>query len=121
MTKTVDYYLAKGFDLKAAEYFANGRKKIIAVTPNNNFTLSIRFDNGETRIYDVRPLLKKGTIFEHISNIDKFCRVYIDEEHCIAWDIDPAIDSSKVWGNKIDLCPDTCYIDSQPIGDTQDV
>jgi len=121
MEKTVDYYLAKGFDRKAAEYFASGRKKITAVAPNNNFTLSIRFDNGETKIYDVRPLLKKGSVFEPLSNIDNFRRVYIDEEHCIAWDIDPAIDSSKVWSNKIDLCSDTCYIDSQPIGDVQNV
>lgn len=116
MEKTVDYYLAKGFDLRAAKYFASGRKKIIAVEPNNNFTLSINFDNGETRIYDVRPLLKQGSVFEPLSNIDNFRRVYIDEEHCIAWDIDPAIDSAKVWSNKIDLCSDTCYIDSQPIG-----
>lgn len=116
MTKTVEYYRSKGFDEKAAEYFASGRKKIIGVVSNDNFTLSIRFDNGEERLYDVRPLQKKGTVFEQIANIEVFRRVYVDEQHCIAWDIDPSIDSNEVWSNKIDLCPDSCYIDSLPIG-----
>lgn len=34
----------------------------------------------------------------------------------LIWDVDPAVDSSKVWSNKVDLCPDSCYIDSIPIG-----
>ena len=116
MTKTVEYYRAMGLDEKTAEYFASGRKKIIGVVPNDDFTLSISFDNGEKRLYDVRPLLKKGTVFEHFTNIEAFRRVYVDEQLCIAWDIDPSIDSNKVWNNKVDLCPDSCYIDSVPIG-----
>ena len=61
MPNTVDYYLSKGFDEKTAIYFANGRKQIVSVVPNDDFTLTIGFDNGEKRLYDVRPLLKKGT------------------------------------------------------------
>ena len=116
MPKTVEYYLSKGFDRKTAEYFAAGRKTITGVVPNDDFTLVISFDNGEKRLYDVRPLLKKGTVFEHFSNIEAFRRVYVDEQHCIAWDIDPSVNSNKVWNNKVDLCPDSCYIDSFPIG-----
>ncbi len=26
------------------------------------------------------------------------------------------MDSSVAWNNRIDLCPDSCYIDSEPIG-----
>ncbi len=118
MLNTVEYYLSKGFDQKAAEYFASGRKKIIGVIANDDFTLAISFDNGEKRLFDVRPYLKKGTVFEHLSNIEDFQRVYIDEQNCIAWDIDPTIDSNEVWSNKIDLCPDSCYIDSKPLGGT---
>lgn len=116
MPNTVEYYLSKGFDQKAAEYFASGRKKIIGVAANDDFTLTIRFDNGEKRLFDVRPYLKKGTVFEHFSNVEDFQRVYVDEQHCIAWDIDPTIDSNEVWSNKVDLCPDSCYIDSEPLG-----
>lgn len=115
MPNTVEYYLSKGLDEKTAAYFASGRKRITAVSPNDDFTLTISFDNGEKRLYDVRPLLKKGTVFEPFSAIENFRRVYIDEQHCIAWDIDPSVDSNKVWNNKVDLCPDGCYIDSKPI------
>lgn len=114
MANTVEYYISKGFDLKAAEYFASGRKKIVDVVANSDFTLTISFSNGEKRLYDMSPLLKKGTVFEPFSKIENFRRVYVDDTHCIAWDIDPDIDSNKVWSNKVDLSPDSCYIDSVP-------
>ena len=120
MANTLEYYLSKGFDLKTAEYFVAGRQQIIEVEPNNDFTLIISFNNGERRLYDMRPLLKKGTVFEPFIKFENFRRVYVDDNHCIAWDIDPNIDSKKVWSNKVDLCPDSCYIDSVSIGDTID-
>ena len=113
--KNVEYYLSKGFDLKTAEYFANGRKKIVDVIPNDDFTLTISFDNGEKRVLDMAPMLTKGTVFETFADIKNFRRVYIDENHSIAWDINPDIDSNIVWNNKVDLCPDSCYIDSIPL------
>ena len=116
MEKTVKQYLAKGLDRKTAEYFAAGRKTIASVVPNNDFTLTITFNNGEKRLYDVRPLLKKGTVFESFLRLEDFRRVYVDNTHCIAWDIDPSIDSNEVWSNKVDLCPDECYINSVPLG-----
>lgn len=115
MKRPENYYLSKGFDKKAAEYYANGRRQIKDVVANNNFTLTISFDNGEKRIYDMRPLVKKGTVFEPLANIENFGRAYVDENHTIAWDLNPDIDSSKVFSNKIDLCPDSCYIDSKPM------
>ncbi len=116
MAETVEYYLSKGFDRKAAEYFASGKKKIVAVAANDDFTLTISFDNGEKRLYDMRPFLRKGTVFEPLAARENFRRVYVDEQHCIAWDIDPSVDSREVWNNKVDLCPDSCYIDSVPLG-----
>lgn len=117
MANSVEYYLSKGFDRKMAEYFAGGRKTILGVIPNDDFTLTIRFDDGQKRLLDVRPLLKKGTVFEPFMKLENFRRVYVDETHGIAWDIDPNIDSGKVWSNKVDLCPDSCYVDSVPIGE----
>lgn len=46
---------------------------------------------------------------------NNFRRVYLDEQGCISWDIDPAVDSNVVWNNKVDLDPDVCYVDSNPI------
>ena len=115
MQNTVDYYLSKGFDNRAAEYFANGKRRITAVVANDDFTILLSFDNGERRLYNVRPLLKKGTVFETFMKLEHFKRVYIDSSGSVAWDIDPSVDSEKVWSNKVDLCPDSCYIDSVPV------
>lgn len=115
MKKTVDWYLQKGFDQAMAEYFASGRKKIIRVLPNDDFTLTLSFDNGETRLLDVSSMLLPGTVFEFLMDIANFRRVYLDETHAVSWDIDPNVDSNIVWNNKVDLCPDSCYVDSVPI------
>ncbi len=114
MANSVEYYRSKGIDEKTAKYFASGRKKIVGVVPNDDFTLTLSFDNGEKRLYDVRPLLEKGTVFEPFIKLENFRRVYVDDMHCVAWDIDPNVDSNKVWSNKVDLCSDSCYIDSVP-------
>lgn len=73
------------------------------------------FDNGETRILDYKPFLKKGTVFESFLESENFKRVYLDSFHCVAWGVDTTIDSEKVWSNKVDLCPDSCYMDSIPV------
>lgn len=115
MGKSVEYYLSKGYDQKMAEYFAAGRRKIMRVVPNDNFTLTLTFDNGEERIYNVEPLLQAGTVFAPFRDWENFSRVYLDECHCVSWDIDPTVDSEVVWNNKVDLCPDSCYVDSVPV------
>lgn len=106
------YHLSKGFDQKAAEYYASGRRKIAAVVPHDDFTLTLTFDDGERRLYDMKPFLKDGTVFKPLKDKTVFRRVYLDENGAVSWDKDPSVDSSKVWSNKIDLCPDTCYMDS---------
>lgn len=115
MEKNAEYYLSKGYDQKTAEYFASGRRKIVRVVPNEDFTLTLTFDNGEKRLYNAQPLLKADTVFAPFRDWRNFRRVYLDESHCVSWDIDPEIDSGKVWSNKVDLCPDSCYVDSVPL------
>lgn len=115
MGKSVDYYLSRGYDRKMAEYFASGRRRITSVSPNDDYTLTLTFDNGEKRIYNVAPLLQPSTVFAPFKVLENFRRVYLDENNCVSWDIDPAIDSNVVWNNKVDLCPDSCYVDSVPL------
>ncbi len=112
--KKVETYIIRGFDRRAAEYFASGRKRILSVKPNDNFTLSIEFEGNETRILDCKPFLKEGTVFSPFMDLENFKRVYLDDCRCVAWDIDPTVDSNQVWSNKVDLCPDSCYMDSVP-------
>lgn len=113
---TVQQYLDKGFDQQTAEYFAAGRRKVVCASANDNFTLTLNFDNGEVRVLDCKPFIEEGTVFAALFAPDVFRRVYLDELHCVCWDKDPAVDSNKVWSNKIDLSSDTCYLDSVPIG-----
>ena len=120
MKKSIEYYLAQGLDQKAAAYYAAGRRKITDVTANNDFTLTLTFDNGERRLYNALPLLQPNTVFAPFRNIDKFRSVYLDDQRCVSWDIDPSVDSNIVWSNKVDLCPDSCYMDSVPITGTDE-
>lgn len=112
---TVDYYLSKGFDRPMAEYLASGRKQITSVTPQCDFSLLLTFNNGERRKLDCTSFLRPGTVFEPFLNYESFKRVYIDDENAVCWDIDPTVDSNVVWSNKVDLSPDSCYVDSVPV------
>ena len=111
--RTVDYYLAMGCDRLAAEYYAGGRKRLTGVKANPDFTLTLTYEEREERIYDCKPLLDKGGVFVHLRKYENFARVFI-EYGAVCWDIDPNVDSNEVWNNRIDLCPDSCYIDSIP-------
>lgn len=115
MVKDINYYLSKGLDERMARYYASGRKKIIAVEAHEDYSLTITFDNGEKRWMDCKTFIKDGTVFEVLKDYNIFKRVYVDSTHSISWDKDPNIDSEKTWSNKIDLCPDTSYVDSVPI------
>lgn len=114
MPHSVDYYLSKGFDSKMASYFASGRKKITSVKANKDFTLSLIFDNNEKRIFDMKPYLKKDTVFEPFLNFDSFKNVYLDDLNCVCWDKNPDINSNENWNNKVDISGDVCYVDSIP-------
>ena len=119
MPKTIEQYLEMGLDRKTAEYYANGRKKVTAVTPQPDFTLLLTFNNEEQRILDMKPTLEKGGVFASFENYENFQRVYIDDCGNVSWDIDPDIDSNIVWNNKVDICSDCCYTDSVPITDSK--
>lgn len=109
----VKFYLKHGFDRKAAEYFASGRRRAASVRPLPDKSLLITFDNGDVRLYDMTPVLRPGTVFAFLADETAFERVYIDENNDIAWDIDPEVDSAVVWSNKVDISADTCYLEGR--------
>ena len=115
MSYDKNYYLSKGFEEPVAKYFVSGRKKIIEISVNDDFTLNLMFDNGENKLLDCKPIIEDGTVFEKISDINAFKKVYLDENNCPAWDIDPKKDSKIYWNNKIELDSDMCYIESKKI------
>ena len=66
MQKDVNYYLKLGCDEKIAKYFAEGTRTIVNVTANDDYTLTLTFDNGEVRIYDAKHLFTENSVFNKI-------------------------------------------------------
>lgn len=98
---------------RVKEYFMNGPRTIKKITANDDYTITIMFDNEEIRLYDMSGSL--FGVFELLNDIDKFKEVFLDESGNIAWDIDKNLDSNVAWNNRIDICKDSVYMDSIPI------
>ena len=90
--------------------------KIINVVPNDDYTLLLKFSNGEVRIYDMKDNL--FGVFEILKDKNKFRQVFIDEHGNIAWDRDTNIDSNINWNNRIDICKDAIYVESKMVAST---
>lgn len=75
--------------------------RVVEVKPNPDFSLTIKFTNGEVRRFDVRPYLEKG-VFRELKDVSLFNSVK------------PSLGSIQ-WLNGQDLCPDALYQDSQPV------
>jgi hypothetical protein len=75
--------------------------RIINVKPENNYMLRLWFTNGEVRRFDVKPYLGKG-VFKELKDPSIFNSVR------------PFLGSVQ-WANDADFCPDTLYLDSQPV------
>lgn len=94
------------------EYFENPRK-LIDITPGDGYQLFLTFDNGEKRIYDMHGQMQG--VFEVLEDKSKFDTVFIDEFGNAAWEIDEKVNSAVCWNNRIDICKDALYLDSQSI------
>jgi len=69
---------------------------VCGVRPLNNYCLWVRFNNGESKIFDFKPLLN-APAFEPLSDPNVFNNVYIDY-------------GVPVWNNgDIDIAPETLY------------
>ena len=112
---TVEFYLQRGFDEDVARYYAQGRRRAVSVVVAAPQKLLIEFDDGEFRLFDMAPLIRPGTVFSFLSDGRAFSRVHLDDTGAIAWDIDPTVDSTEAWTNQIDISPDTCYLDGEPV------
>jgi hypothetical protein len=74
------------------------RPRAIDVIPQKNYTLLIKFDNGEVKSFDVKPYFSKKA-FEELKDIDLFNTVKISG-------------LSVEWCNGTDICPDELYNNS---------
>ena len=76
------------------------RPKAISVQPMKDYHLRIKFDNGETRIFDVNPLIH-GSWMGELRDPSYFAMVRIGG-------------LSVEWPNEQDICPDQLYECSVP-------
>lgn len=97
---------------KIREYFESEPKQIISVIATDDYSLIVTFSNNEKRIFEMKD--KLFGVFEFLKDINNFKRVFIDSSGNIAWDKDPNVDSNIVWNNRVDICKDSIYLNSNP-------
>jgi len=71
--------------------------RINKVLPNDDYTLTLYFTNGEVKKYDVRPLLEQG-VFKQLKDLSIFKQARVSY-------------GTVEWRGEIDICPDTLYED----------
>ena len=77
-------------------------ESVVYVRPCEDFHLELRFNTGETRLFDVRPYLDKG-VFRRLRDQDLFNQAYV------AFD-------TVCWPGDLDIAPETLYDRSEPTG-----
>ena len=75
--------------------------RVRVVRPSNDYTLTLTFENGEVKRFDVKPYLDIG-IFQALKDLSVFnsVRSYL---------------GSVQWQDGQDFCPDLLYKDSLPL------
>jgi hypothetical protein len=75
--------------------------RVVEVKANDDYTLKLKFTNGEIRLFNAKQYLAKG-IFKELLDIHLFKTVKV-------------FDGTVQWIHEQDLCPDTLYEKSLPI------
>ena len=71
------------------------------VHPLSDYRLEVVFENGEHRMFDVKPYLQRG-VFVRLQN-----RTIFQAARVVAGSVE--------WPGELDLSYDTLYLESQPI------
>ena len=75
--------------------------KAIEVLPLDDYKLKLRFDNGEERLFDVKPYLR-GEWFSELLDPEVFAAVRIEG-------------LSVAWPDGQDIAPDCLYVNAVPV------
>ncbi len=78
--------------------------EIVQVIPNENYTVTVYFEDGKIVLYDVSPLLEKE-IFQPLTDKNTFLNACTIINDTLAWDLEGNRDASKC----IDIDPETLY------------
>ena len=61
--------------------------KVLQVIPTDNYGIYVYFNDGSVRLFNAKPLLKRGTVFEPLQDIDFFKTKLTIINDTVAWDI----------------------------------
>jgi hypothetical protein len=75
---------------------------ILAVEPQEDFLLRLTFQDGEERVFDLKPYLR-GALFRPLTDEALFKQVRPSKRP-----------RGVVWPNGADLCADMLYLNSRP-------
>lgn len=83
---------------------ARGNPSAVSVQPLVDYQLLISFENGESKIFDMKPMLEKkqGKWYGELLDPNYFNAVRIDG-------------GSVEWPDEQDICPDCLYENSTPL------
>ncbi len=76
--------------------------RIIAVEPREDFLLHLIFEEGEERLFDLKPYLM-GSLFTPLRDETLFRKVQVSRKP-----------RGLIWPNGADLCADMLYLSSEP-------
>jgi hypothetical protein len=79
--------------------------KIVQVAPTDNFEVYAYCNDGAVRLYDVKPLLRPGTVFESLRDITIFKEKLSVINDTVAWDMSGDRDPRKC----LDIDPFTIF------------
>ena len=78
--------------------------KIKNVFPLPDFKLSVQFSEGVTKIYDVKPLFEKLSVFSALQNEEEFFGVAVDVGgYGIIWNDDLDLSCDELWENGVQV------------------
>ena len=71
------------------------------VCPLDDYQLEVEFENGERRLFDMKPYLHRG-VFARLQNREAFQAARV-------------VAGSVEWPGEVDLSYDTLYLESRPL------
>ena len=77
--------------------------EIVQVIPTKEYTVYLYYDDGSVRLYDVKPLIHKGGVFDQLKDQNIFINTCTIMNDTLAWDV---AGNYNEW-ECIDICPDT--------------
>lgn len=74
--------------------------KIKKVLPKEDFMIEVEFENKTKKMYDVKKVMKKCSIFEKLKEKELFKKVKVDVGgYGISWNEDIDLSCEEIWKN----------------------